>query len=333
MRTGTHHYRQGVRAVSAGIQDYIHLRVGYRAVFPDSGLQPHRGRMAGTGGDESFPARVFYLHGLSRFKRQSGRYILQQDLLLGTEAAADAGLYDAYLFNRHFEGLGHDAPHVERHLRGGPDDQPAEMIETCYDRMRFYGAMLEIRHPVGALYHEIRVPEPFPVFNLELEPGGYIMFRIGNVFGILFVVNNGSAVPHGFKSVEYRGKDLVLHFYKFKRLFRRLGRLGGHGGDPVSDETHLVVQDVGIVGRRLGIALAGRGMRNPGHVLIGKHGFYAGNPFSFSGIYIFDAGMGVRAPEDAAVKHAVEIHVVGENRFAAGQAQGIHLQRAPVDHF
>ncbi len=57
-------------------------------------------------------------------------------------------------------------------------------------------------------------------------------------------------------------------------------------------------------------------MRACGHVVVGEHGVHAGQRQRLRGVDAHDAGVGVRAAQDAAVEHAGPVQVRGVHRGA-----------------
>ena len=53
--------------------------------------------------------------------------------------------------------------------------------------------------------------------------------------------------------------------------------LGDHGGDPLADEAHDIVEHIGVVGIDQMILMRRRGVELARHVLPGEHGDHAGH--------------------------------------------------------
>ncbi len=82
---------------------------------------------------------------------------------------------------------------------------------------------------------------------------------------------------HGLVLVE----DRLEHFVGDPDLVERgdglFDRLSGYRGDAIAHMSNLVVKGNLIVGRGVGIGLAGRLVADPGSVLVVHHGVHAGH--------------------------------------------------------
>ena len=124
-----------------------------------------------------------------------------------------------------------------------------------------------------------------------------------------FVVQDRRFGFHCRDRIEHRGQYLVGDVEQAAGLFCGGLALGDDGGDPLADETHHVVENVGIVGVDQ-VVLVERGTKEPArHVLPREdlhHSRHRHRPLAADGE---DAGVGVRRAQHLEVQEPFHRHV------------------------
>ncbi len=129
--------------------------------------------------EEFLPARVFDLHRPAGGQREGGADVLQQHLLLATEAAAHARFDDTHALDRYLQDHRHLAAGMERHLRAGADHQAVIRIEPRDRDVRLEHGMLLAGGAEFVLQHQVRRAEPVrDVAELLVNRGGDVVLRI-----------------------------------------------------------------------------------------------------------------------------------------------------------
>ncbi|OQC55408.1 MAG: hypothetical protein BWX54_01957 [Verrucomicrobia bacterium ADurb.Bin018] len=323
-------------AISAGVVPAIHADSGDGAILFDAGAQAETDGVAGATVAEVFLAGELPEAGPPGTQREHRHDILQQDFLLGAEAATDARLDDADFLDGNIQRLRHDAPAVEGHLRGGGNDDAPGGIHLRQGDIGLDGAMLRVRSFKHFIKGEVGFFQAFFDIAKVAANASHEVFLglVGNRNGHMgfgFVVDDGGAFGHGFIEGE-DGLELFIHHFDFGQ--RGLGLLlgfRGHGGHAVPDKAHLGVKHEGVVGRRFRETLAGSGMRDARHVAMPQHRLHAGHFFGGGNIHGDDPRMGVWAPEHFD-DQGIARHEVGHiRRLAQRQLLGIHLGDGVVD--
>ena len=89
------------------------------------------------------------------------------------------------------------------------------------------------------------------------------------------------------------------------------------------------LNEVQRAGDRVG--LAGGGVDDTRHVLVGQHGVHAGQRARLARVDALDAAVRDRAVQDLADQHAAHLDVVGEGRLALRQLDRVHLRLRHAD--
>ncbi len=145
-----------------------------------------------------------------------------------------------------------------------------------------------------------------------------VVLAVVNTLGIRLIMNDGCAGFEGVQRGQYWRQYLVFHVDQLQCLLGQLRRIRGHNGHAVANVAHLVIQAHLVVGLELRVALPARSVFNARQVLIGQHGAHPGQGAGAAGIDLFNIGVGVRAGEQCSVEHALHVHIIGEDGFAAG---------------
>ena len=249
-------------------------------------------------------AGVLKAHRPAGRQGQMGAEVFDQHLLLAAKAAADARLDHPDLAQGQTKQRRHHAPHVERHLGAGANHQPVVLIPPRQHDVRLDRRLLHLLHRVLALEDMGGLGQcGLHVAVIDMQVVDEVALRIVNFDGVRLIMHFRRAGLHGCHRVKHGGQHLVLDLDQLQRLLQDLGRLGGDDGDAVADMAHLVVQADLVVGRRVGIALPARGIDHARHIHVGEHGMHAGQGACLGGIDTLDAGVGMGAGEQAAVKH------------------------------
>ncbi len=221
---------------------------------------------------------------------------------------------------------------MERDLGAGADHQAVVGVEPADDDVRLDGGVLLARRAVLALHDEVGLLEALlDVAQLAVDVAGEVARGVLDARRVGLVVDHRRAPVHRVLHVEHGRQHLVLHLDAPQRLLGDGPRVGRDGGHAVADVPDLGVEQVGVVGRRLGKRLAGRGVRDARHVLVGQHRVHAGQRLGAAGVDPRDARMGMRARQDLADQHARQLDVVGEGGLAGDELVAVHLPDAPAD--
>ena len=262
-----------------------------------------------------------------------GDDVLDQHLLLGAEATADAGLDHPDVLDLHVDEGGQHPAGVERNLGGGADHHALVGVEPRHRDVGLNGALLDLVHPEGLLEgvgcgREVAVD----VAALGRQVVHQVALGVADVGGVVLVVDLGGVGVHGKALVEHGRQDLVFDLDEAHGLLGGLDGLGGHRGDPVADVSDPVVEAHLVVGVGVGPALPAGCVLDPGRVAVMQHRV---DPLDGPGRRVVDAqdaGVGVRAAQHLGVQHPPGLHVVGEGRVALGQPHRVHLDLGLADH-
>ena len=258
--------------------------------------------------------------------------VLDEHLLLAAKAAADARLDDADLARGQTQQRCDHTPHVEGHLCACSDHQAVVLVPPAQHDVRLDCGLLHLVDAVLALI-DVRGPgqRGVDVAEVHVQILRHVARSIVDLHGVGFVVDDRRPRLHGLHRVEDGGQNLVLDLDEFQRLLENLGRLGGDDSHAIADMAHLVVQAHLVVGRRVGVALPAGGIQHALHVLVGQHRVHARQRQRLALVDAHDAGVGVRAGEQAAVEHARHLQIVGKNGAPLDELERIDLRLRLVD--
>ena len=216
-------------------------------------------------------------HGPARAQGQHPAQVLDEDLLLAAEAAADARLDHADAADGDAEQGRDDAADVERHLGGGAHHQAVVLVEPGDGDVRLDGGLLHVGHAVGALEDALRLREApsrrCPPRRRSPRPGCGAGSLMPEASGWSWMTGAPGAIDCSGSRMagrtSYSTLDRVAGPLRELRVLRR------HHRHPVAHEAHLGVEHHRVVGRGLRPALAGGGVGDARHVLVGEHGGHA----------------------------------------------------------
>ena len=245
--------------------------------------------------------------------------LVGEGVCLAAEAAAVRGADDADPVHRQLEHLGERAVHVMHDLRRRPQCDLA--VDVCRD-----GAVLFHRQVRVALEEEHVLSymcsfREATVHVAELQ--GHELVDVVRPAVVLDALVLGSF--QRLLDRHHRLEHLVLDGDRV--ACRRGGLLvdGGDGGDRIADVTHLLVLERALVLRHREDAELHR------QVSASDHRADARDAAGRRGVDGDDAGVRVRAAEDAAVQRARKHHVVGVDRLAGDLRRSIDLRKRFAD--
>ena len=155
---GHAHDGERVRAVGAGVLEHLHLDGGEAAVLHPA-LDGDDLRVARARRGQLLLARVLEPHRAAGAQGEHPAQVLDEDLLLAAEAAADARLDHADAADGDAEQGRDDAAHVERHLGGGAHHQAVVLVEPGDGDVRLDRGLLHVGDAVGLLEDALRLRE------------------------------------------------------------------------------------------------------------------------------------------------------------------------------
>ncbi len=128
-------------------------------------------------------------------------------------------------------------------------------------------------------------------------------------------------------------QQLVLDLEQAAGFLRGALGFGHHGGDPLTDEAHDIVEHVGVVGVDQMI-LMGRGrVEFARHVLPGEDRHHAGHGKGLVALDGFDARMGMRRAQHFQMQRVLGRHVERVMRLAGDDRLGERVAQAPAAGF
>ena len=263
---------EAVGAVGAGVADDAHVLGQQGAVVVHRGAEGDGLGVAGAAGVELLGPVELEAHRAAGGDGEVGDDVLDQHLLLGPEAAADAGLDHPDVLDVHADERGQHPAGVERHLGGGAHHHALVGVEPGHRDVGLDGALLHLVDPERLLEDVGRGRQ----VAVHVAPSGLdvvheVALGVADVGGVVLVVDLGGVGVHGVALVVDRGQDLVFDLDEPHGLLGRLDGLGGHRGHPVADVADPVVEAHLVVGVGVGPALAAGGVLDPGGVAVVQH--------------------------------------------------------------
>ena len=152
-----------------------------------------------------------------------------------------------------------------------------------------------------------------------------------DLHGVGLVVDDRRTRLHGLHRVKDGRQHFVFDLDQFQRLLENLGRLGRDDSHAIADMPHLVVEAHLVVRGRVGIALPAGSVEDALHIFVGQHRVHAGQRQRLALVDAHDAGVGVRAGQQAAVEHAGHLHVVGKDGAPLDKLERVDLRLRLVD--
>ena len=130
-------------------------------------------------------------------QREVADDVFDEHLLLGAEAPADARLHHPDVLHLQAEQRRHDAPHVERHLSGGAQDESLVLVEPRHRDVRFDRGLLHLVYAVRVLEHPVGRREcgfqRLVADRLRLDVQRLVASSVVNADGIGLVVDRRDA--------------------------------------------------------------------------------------------------------------------------------------------
>ena len=287
-------------------------------------------------GGEDLRAGELEAHRAPRREGERRGERLGDDVLLGAEPAAYARLDDPDPLDRQVEGARHDAADVERHLRGGDDDEAVVGIEVADADVRLVGDVLRVVVLVFVFNDEIRLREARGhVADGDVGPSAEVLLRVhldrDGDEPFRLVVDDRGALLHRVARVENRGERLVVDLDEPERRLRDRRRLRRDHGDLVADEADLAVEDELVVGGRLRAPLPRLGDDDARDVLPGEDRLHPGEAARPRGVDGPDAGVRMRAPQHLGREHPGQVVVVREEGPPGDEPDAVHAAAVLVD--
>jgi hypothetical protein len=123
-------------------------------------------------------------------------------------------------------------------------------------------------------------------------------------------VHAGSAGFHRVAGIAYRRQRLVVDLDHRRGVFGELAAVGNHHGEGLADVADFVAGERNLRARRPDRRVGHQHRDLPGgdarrHVVGGEHGVNAGHGACCGAVDLAEAGMGMRAPHERRVQHAV----------------------------
>ena len=212
--------------------------------------------MPGARGHELLFAGELDLHRPPGGFGKVGGDVLDEHLLLGTEASTDARLDHPYVLDLAIDQWREHPARVERHLGGRADHHALVRVEPCNRDVVLDGDLLYLVHAECLLEHPIGLGEALlDVSPLSVDVVDDVAFAVVDVLGVLLVVDHRGSGLHRLKLVEHGGQHLVGDVDEAQRLLGDLCGIGRHGCYSVADVPHLGVEAHLVVGMGVGPAL------------------------------------------------------------------------------
>ena len=275
---------------------------------------------------ELFLTREFQADRAVGGDRQMTDDVLDQHLLLDAESPTDAGFDDSNLLHRQSEQWSDHTPHVERHLCRRGDDEPFVAVPRRDRNVGLDRCLLDLMDAHRLLEHAVGGREAVcDVSGLCFDVMNEVVGGVVRPFHVRLVVDDRCTIEDRLVLIEYRGEHFVRDVDQIDGGERDLLRVGGDGGNAVTDETDAVVEADLVVGERVRVALSARRVSNAGHVAVMDDGMHTRQFESSRVVDRDDPGIGVRAVEDLGDECAGQIDVVGERRIALDELDGIDL--------
>jgi hypothetical protein len=198
--------------------------------------------------------------------------------------------------------------------------------------VRLDRGLLHVGHAVGFFEHAVgRGEARRHVAHLGHDLGRQVARRVPDARRVLLVVDARRVLVHRALGVEERRQHLVLDLDRLARLLRQLGILGRHHRHAVADEAHLAVEHHGVVRRRFGPALPGRGVGHARHVLVREHAGDAWHRAGARRVDAHDPRVRVGRVQDARVEQRRQRDVVHEGAAAGRQLDRVDAALGAAD--
>ena len=313
-------------AVSAGIGQGVQIQRADFAIL--AGTQPDGDFhfMPGRTGNLGFLPGVDELAGAAGFPGDKGGIHLAHRRLLGTEAAADAGLLHPHHALGDAQGGGNDAAAVEHNLGGGNHMEPPVAVHLAVGAEGLHHGLVKGLGVIGMLQHNVAVRH----YGVHIAAGGYLA---GNQIPLVVAAHRAGGIPvllgmHqggvilGGAIVQHGGQQLIGYLNQLHGFQGCLLVLGGNDGNHIAHEANVAVDDQTVIGGRLGIGLTGNGKAMGGHILPGVNIHHARHLLGNGGVNLFHQGVGVGAAQQLDHQR-LPGDIIGVHRLAQQQLHGV----------
>ena len=273
--TAVHGNGKAVVAVRSGVGADLHVDTGDLSVLVSGHLHVDAHGVSCGVGDELLLTGVVAEDRTACDEGGVAGQVLDEDILLGAVATADAGLDDVYPVLGKTGDPSYDSPHMVRNLCGGVDSETAAFHPGEAD-VGLKRSVLDLGRLVGCLDDGIGMGESFVhVSDLTLVGGGDVLVDIGMerelvddlsfpevaCLAVVFrEVGGGSGAVFDYSVVDKRGsgshglfyredcrKDFVVHLDLLHRLFGGFKGFGYDGGNTVTDVADLHVEEPSVM--------------------------------------------------------------------------------------
>ena len=285
--------------------------------------------VAGGGGDLALLPGVDHLGGAAGLPGDQGGVYLGHHRLLGSEAAADAGLLHVDLGLGDVQGVGQNAPHVEDDLGGGHHMEPAVGVHLRVGAEGLHhglvaglGVVHSVHHTGAVGQNLVHVAVGAGLAGAQVAP--VVRPHWAQGAPVVLGVDEDGAVQ-GLIGVQDGLQHLVAHPDQLHGPVHRLLSLSGHDGHRVSHKAHPLVQDQPVIGGGLRVGLPRHGEPLLGHVPVGENSRDAGDLHGGAGVNLLNESVGVGAAQHLDHQAVPGGHVVHIGRLAQQKGHGVLL--------
>ena len=278
---GQTHGGGAMLAVSTGIGKGIQVNAPDNALLGGSQAHMHLHLMPGGGGNLALLPGVDHPGRAAGFPGHKGRVHLRHHRLLGTEAAADSGLFYMNHGLRDIQSVGNDPAAVEHDLGGADDMKPAVPVDFRIGAEGLHHGLLAGLHMIGMVNHhraavQYLVNVPFPLLTGGAEvPAVVCPHRAEGAPAVLGM--NQYGVVLGGVEVQHRLQHLIVHPDELHSLVHSLFRFTCHNGDRIPHKPQVLIQQQPVIGRGLGIGLSCHGKPLLRYIPVGIDRHHPGN--------------------------------------------------------
>ena len=289
--------------------------------FRETGLDPHQHRVPAAVDVEDLLARQRDLHRpAGELGELARRDLVGERIELAAEAAADGRRHHPDVRLRHVEDLAEQAVHVVRRLGRRPERQLAVRAPLRHGRVLLHGQVRVALEEEDVLADQVRAGER-RLDVAELQRHGLVDVR-----PVAVLVDAHVRVRQRFLDGHQRLERLVLDLDQARGPLGRLLVHRGDGRDRVAHHPDLLdAERFLVLGDRQDAELDGR------QVVPRDDGVDAGQRGRARGVDALDERVRVRAPQELAVGHPRQHHVVGELRLAGDLGPGVDLGERLAD--
>ena len=314
------HRRGAMLAVGARVGQGVEVDALHDALFGGTEADVHLHLVPGRGSGLALLAGEKEFAGLFGLPRHKGRVDGGDGRLLGTEAAADAGLDDADHGFGDVQSIRHVAAGVEDDLGGAEDVQPPVQIHIAAGAEGLHHGLLArlgvvdmVDDHIAVRQHGVDIAAAALVVGAEVPL--VVRAHRAQALPVVLRVDEDGVILGGME-VQHRFQHLVLHLNELHGLVHAPIVHTGHNGNHIAHKANMAVNDQPVVGAGFGVGLARLGVAAAIliHILPREDGLDAGHFLGDGGVDGLDDGIGVgRAQKlyNEAVGGGKVIHVDG----------------------